>query len=996
MNIRVGTFNCQGLLNEQKKQFLIKDFINYKIDVLCIQETHNKETGFEEIISNETGKKFNLFNSGNGEKSVNGVGFLVENTKLVDFKPINDRVCQMKSRICGTKNNNSNNLVIINAYAYTLKKSEKDPELREKFYEKLDDIISKTSSRDSLIVCGDFNAIVGKEYIEEYNGIKGRYGKGEINKNGHSLIEFALRNKLILSNTIFKHKPAHITTWTCPERKNACIDSKSGTQRKNPYRNQIDFICVRKRSDIKISDSRSYGGTLVNSDHKMVRAIMTIGWPNHKETKGKPQINYEKLINKQFRLEYQKEAEDIFNSKNQPTSVQERWTKIVESSIEAASKVLGIKTKNNRIYNNPEISEMSEKQKLLKIKIENNTSNKEKYQMKIERNQIMNKIHEVLKKQKSENLDEKLKNIEKYADDSRRMFVAINEIKKFTKKKEGLIIETPSGGLTANKKEQSTIIADFFRKQFKKDVESITSIQPTAMRIPFNTREISQAISSLKNNRSAGKDNIRAELLKYGPVIYSVEIANLFNEVAEKGVFPEELVQGLITALQKPMKKKGPPENLRPITLLSMLRKIMANCLIKRIGPILQNAIPVTQAAYRPGRSTTEHIFCAKILTERASTSTTYKIHLLLHDMSKAFDSVDRNILLNELNNFIEPDELHLISILLQTQLQVRVGNELSEVFQTDTGVPQGDGFSAVEFTFYLARALKHIETYKHNIYEHNYGITIEQQIIAPKYEINNVIESNGQPKNDNVDIEMQYADDLTEVTTDYGIVEHVKETLPKVLKKSKLDINKSKTEEYTVKYKGNENWKDCKLLGSKLGTQKDIARRKGLTINAINDLQYIFKSKHISLQVKVRMFKVYVESIFLYNSELWTLTLNMKKKIDQFQRRLIRTHVLQVRYPRIIKNTEVYKITNIKSWCDTIEKRRLRWYGHLIRLPVNSPARKAYEICKLPTKRPKGRHTLTWMSMMKTQLQNINLTINKAEETAMDKIKWKQICNND
>ena len=135
--------------------------------------------------------------------------------------------------------------------------------------------------------------------------------------------------------------------------------------------------------------------------------------------------------------------------------------------------------------------------------------------------------------------------------------------------------------------------------------------------------------------------------------------------------------------------------------------------------------------------------------------------------MSKAFDSVDRNILLNELNNFIEPDELHLISILLQTKLQVRVGNEVSEVFQTDTGVPQGDGFSAVEFTFYLARALKHIETYKHNIYEHNYGITIEQRIIAPKYEINNVIESNGQPKNDNVDIEMQYADDLTEDTTD-------------------------------------------------------------------------------------------------------------------------------------------------------------------------------------------------------------------------------------
>ena len=49
MNIRVGPFNCQGLLHKKKKQFLIKDFLNYKLDVLCIQETHNKETDLKRL-----------------------------------------------------------------------------------------------------------------------------------------------------------------------------------------------------------------------------------------------------------------------------------------------------------------------------------------------------------------------------------------------------------------------------------------------------------------------------------------------------------------------------------------------------------------------------------------------------------------------------------------------------------------------------------------------------------------------------------------------------------------------------------------------------------------------------------------------------------------------------------------------------------------------------------------------------------------------------------
>ena len=119
------------------------------------------------------------------------------------------------------------------------------------------------------------------------------------------------------------------------------------------------------------------------------------------------------------------------------------------------------------------------------------------------------------------------------------------------------------------------------------------------MKIPFNNKEIQIAINQLQNNKSAGRDTVKAELLKYGTEEIAKEIAIIYNEIARTGVYPKEIVQGVITAIQKPGKPKGPIENLRPITLLSMLRKVLAICLKKRIITKIDAEIPPSQAAYR-------------------------------------------------------------------------------------------------------------------------------------------------------------------------------------------------------------------------------------------------------------------------------------------------------------------------------------------------------------------------------------------------------------
>ena len=172
-------------------------------------------------------------------------------------------------------------------------------------------------------------------------------------------------------------------------------------------------------------------------------------------------------------------------------------------------------------------------------------------------------------------MENRLKEIENSKNDSSRMFRVINEIQR-QKPKMPLLIKTKTGGFTINEKEQAEIIAAHFKKQFSKNTQVLNKIhsQPTAMNQPFTAEEIKSTIRSLRNNRSAGDDQIKAEMLKPAPDIHHELLADIYNNISETGEYPPELSLGIITPLQKPGKPKGPIQNLRPITLLSIRRQI--------------------------------------------------------------------------------------------------------------------------------------------------------------------------------------------------------------------------------------------------------------------------------------------------------------------------------------------------------------------------------------------------------------------------------------
>ena len=117
----------------------------------------------------------------------------------------------------------------------------------------------------------------------------------------------------------------------------------------------------------------------------------------------------------------------------------------------------------------------------------------------------------------------------------------------------------------------------------------------------------------------------------------------------------------------------------------------------------------------------------------------------------------------------------------------------------------------------------------------------------------------------------------------------------------------------------------------------------------------YTYKSKKLSIAMKVRTFDAFSVSIFLYNSEIWTLTATLEKQIDSFHRRMLRK-AIDIRWPKKISTGELYRKTKAEPWSKVIKRRRLNWLGHLMRMPVDTPARRSIEEALRQAKRNGGR----------------------------------------
>ena len=220
---------------------------------------------------------------------------------------------------------------------------------------------------------------------------------------------------------------------------------------------------------------------------------------------------------------------------------------------------------------------------------------------------------------------------------------------------------------------------------------------------PVTATDISTILKNLKEG-SSGPDEIPSKILKSisqyisGPLAHAITLS--FND----GYFPDELKQAKVV----PIFKAGDPQlvsNYRPISVLNSLSKVYERAFYNQLFSFItiNNILYNYQFGFRPSHSTN---LALTLLTDKITEAIDNKKIMagVFLDFSKAFETVNHNILLNKLRHYgIQNSALDWITSYLSNRTQlVSYNNAISSNLQIKCGVPQGSILSPLFFLLYI------------------------------------------------------------------------------------------------------------------------------------------------------------------------------------------------------------------------------------------------------------------------------------------------------
>ena len=250
-------------------------------------------------------------------------------------------------------------------------------------------------------------------------------------------------------------------------------------------------------------------------------------------------------------------------------------------------------------------------------------------------------------------------------------------------------------------------------------------------------REIIREINNLDCKKSPGYDNISVKFIQAAKNLVAKPLMLIFNKAITSGQYPDALKIAKVI----PLFKKGDNTlitNYRPISLLSLLNKIFEKLLYRRLYKFLHkhNVLYKYQFGFRKGYSTTMALIEILNNIKIAIDNNKFVCGIFL-DLTKAFDTVDHQILLDKLHHYgVRGQTNNLFKSYLSNRKQfVKIGNSESSHQPINCGVPQGSVLGPLLFLIYVNDIANYSPLGNIRLFADDTNVFVEHENLEQLYE---------------------------------------------------------------------------------------------------------------------------------------------------------------------------------------------------------------------------------------------------------------------
>lgn len=483
-------------------------------------------------------------------------------------------------------------------------------------------------------------------------------------------------------------------------------------------------------------------------------------------------------------------------------------------------------------------------------------------------------------------------------------------------------IRNSTGGWARSNLEKAIAFAENLESVFQPfqdacedHTEAVKSYLETAtqMCLPLrNTtlKEVLREVRQLQEGKAPGYDLIDATLLKRLPHKGYMGLVKIYNACLRLAHFPGQWKIAQVVMVPKPGKPPQETNSYRPISLLPVAGKLLEKILLNRMKEHLDSVIPGHQFGFREKHGTIEQVHRTVDVISRCLENGMYCSAAFL-DISQAFDKVWHEGLIYKLKKSLPHSFLHILtSYLSKRSFQVKHNNECSELYNINSGVPQGSILGPILYLIYTA------------------DLPTKGNTMTATYADDTALLSTSTvPETASTQLQAQLNDieewlKLWRIKANQSKSTHVTFTLKKDTCPPVTLYNQEIPQQDHAKYLGMH-------LDRRLTWQKHIWTKRKQLDSKLRSL-YWLTGHHSQLNnnSKMMVYKAIIKPIWTYGIQLWGTASNSNVEIlERFQSKTLRS---MFNIPKCISNKYIYQDLNIKTVKQEITQFSIKYQNRL------------------------------------------------------------------